>query len=48
MELLDFTGAKEGPVRLTIALKKLLAVTLIFVRGVEFVDGGLLVDVAPR
>lgn len=47
MELSDFTRAKEGSVRLTTVLKKLLAVTLIFVRGCEFVDGGLIVDVRP-
>jgi transposase len=34
-------------VRLTTVLKKLLAVTLVFVRGAEFVDGGLVVDVRP-
>lgn len=33
--------------RLTTVLKKLLAVTLIFVRGAEFVDGGIVVDVRP-
>jgi len=47
MELSDFTLAKEGPVRLTTVLKNLLAVTLIFVRGAEFVDGGIVVDVRP-
>lgn len=33
--------------RITTVLKKLLTVTFIFVRGAEFVDGGIVVDVRP-
>jgi len=47
MELHTFNQAKEGPVRLTTVLRRLLAVTSIFVRGFEFTTGGLVIEVRP-
>lgn len=47
MELNNLINAKEGPVRATTVLKNLVAVMSIFVKGFEFVDGGIILDVRP-
>jgi transposase len=47
MELRHFTGAKEGSVRVTTVLRRIVAVISVFVCGFEFTSDGLIVDVRP-